>query len=79
MIKWEIKLFDYDNLPQEINRDFLSNNGCGKEYANYLVLYLNGKVYSYESDAIEPEDKTFTRDLNFIQTWINIIIDDLQK
>lgn len=76
---WEIKSFDYDTLPAEIEKDFLSNNGCGKEYANYLVLYRNGEVFSYESDAIEPEDKTFTRDLNFIQTWINIIINDLQK
>lgn len=73
---WEIKLFDYDTLPAEIEKDFLSNNGCGKEYANYLVLYRNGEVFSYESDAIEPEDKTFTRDLNFIQTWINIIINN---
>ena len=76
---WEIKSFDYDTLPAEIEKDFLSNNGCGKEYANYLVLYRNGEVFSYESDAIEPEDKTFSRDLIFIQTWINIIIDDLQK
>lgn len=79
MPKWKIKQFRYDNLPAEINKELLSQNGCGAEYASYLVLYCDGKIYDYESDAIEPEDKSFNRDLDFIERWINIIIESQEK
>ena len=78
MSKWEIKLFDYDSLPKEIDKEFLSNNGGGKEWADYLVLYLDGEVYDYCSDAMEPEDKCFSRDLSFIMDWVNTIIKDYE-
>lgn len=44
----------------------VSNNGSGKEWANYLVVYNNGKVFDWNSDAMQPEDATFTRDLSWI-------------
>ena len=73
MSRWEIKLFDYDSLPKEIDKESLSNNG---ECADYLVLYLDGEVYDYRSDAMEPEDTCFIRDLSFIMDWVNRIIED---
>lgn len=74
MPKWEIKEYSYDDLPPEIDKEFLPENGGGPEYANYLVLYKNGKVYDYATDAMEPEDAVFFRDLKFIKQWIETII-----
>lgn len=66
--KLEIKIVSYDELPEEIDRDWgLSNNGCGKEYADYLLLYYNGKLLRCESDAMEREDACFYRNLSWIK------------
>lgn len=78
MKSWDIKRFSYEDLPAEINKDMLSSNGCGKEEATYLVLYLNGVIYDFVSDAMEPEDKTFNRDLDFIKDWIETIIKEMK-
>lgn len=68
MIK--VKLVSYDMLPDEIEKDYLPNNGGGKEYANYILIYHNDDLISYESDAMEPEDAVFYRDLYWIQEAI---------
>jgi len=59
------RLLFWEDLTEE---EMLSvpDNGCGKEYANYLeVDFGNGDTELY-SDAMESEDATFTRDLDWI-------------
>lgn len=38
------------------------NNGCGKECANYIKMTDGSDTVMILSDAVEPEDATFTRD-----------------
>lgn len=66
----EIKIVSYDELPPEIEKCGLSNNGTGKGYSAYLLWYYNGKLQNYESDAMEPEDCSFSRDLSWIREWM---------
>ena len=61
------KLVSYDDLPEEVAKDKLPNNGSGKEYASYLIIRdADEKIVSVRSDAMEPEDCSFCRDLNWI-------------
>lgn len=48
----------------------LPNNGGGKEYASYLLIEdeAGRRVYS---DAMEPEDCRFYRDLEWIKTELD--------
>lgn len=69
---YEVVLCGYDDLPNEINKELLPNNGCGKEYATYILIKNNNEILGCYSDAIEPEDKTYYRDLN----WI---VDELER
>lgn len=66
----EIKTVSYEELPEEVDKDWVPNNGSGKEYAQYLLFYENGIFYRYESDAMEPEDVTFSRNLSWIKDAI---------
>lgn len=67
----KVKIVSHDELPDEIDEeDGLSNNGCGKEFASYMLFYYDGKLLHYESDAMEPEDATFDRDLDWIPSAI---------
>ena len=59
-----VKLLQYEDLTKEEQED-QPENGSGKEYASYIVVEENGKKRIY-SDAMEPEDTTFGRDLNWI-------------
>ncbi len=70
-MKTVIRQVSYDELTQEEKESGLSNNGSGKEYASYIIIEdVDGKrIYS---DAMEPEDSRFFRDLD----WI---IDELNK
>jgi len=63
MLKIEALEFD-DLLEKEKNN--VSDNGFGKEYAVYIKISHNGNVICLESDAMEREDATFSRDLNWI-------------
>lgn len=56
----------YDDLTPE-QRDKVPDNGYGKEEANYLKIVHNYKTVGIYSDAMEPEDTRFTRDLIWIQ------------
>ena len=65
--QYTVEQYSYDELPEQIKTDYLSNNGCGKEYASYLIVKHNGVILRYESDAMEPEDAKFYRDLSWIK------------
>lgn len=55
----------YPNVEEEY---VLSDNGSGKEYANYLVITAKGgRLCGVFSDAMEAEDARFTRDLSWIK------------
>ncbi len=60
-----ITIVSYENLPNWVNRAFLSSNGAGKENANYILIE-DGDYKECYSDAMEPEDCRFTRDLSWI-------------
>jgi len=71
MEKFIIEIQRFENLTKE-EQEQAANNGCGKEYASYLRVVHNGRLILLESDAMEPEDARFHRDL----LWIK---DALQK
>ena len=50
----------------EDEKNNVPNNGVGKEYADYIRVTHGGKTILLESDAMEPEDATFSRDLSWI-------------
>ena len=56
---------EYNELS-DVEKKYASNNGCGKEYATYVKVVYNGDTIFIESDAMEPEDATFSRDLSWI-------------
>lgn len=63
---YKVEVVSYDELTEEDKGFGLSNNGHGKEFASYLRIIHNGKVINLESDAMEPEDVCFGRDLSWI-------------
>ena len=61
-----VEIISYDDLPDDLKGE-MPNNGAGKEYASYLVIKNRaGEVLHIESDAMEPEDANFRRDLAWI-------------
>lgn len=68
----QVRMIDYDDLP-EGEKEYQSDNGCGKEYARYLVFEIGGKTV-YRSDAMEPEDARFYRNLSWIQHDLDALI-----
>jgi hypothetical protein len=63
--KFKVEVHSFDRLTTA-EAEAASDNGCGKEYATYIRVTHNGETLFLESDACEPEDKTFGRDLNWI-------------
>lgn len=61
----KVTICDYDELPAWVVREGLSNNGVGREYATYLLIE-DGDYRACYSDAMEPEDAQFTRDLRWV-------------
>lgn len=61
----EVKLQHYSDLSDK-EKENVSDNGSGKEYADYIRILHNGETILLESDAMEPEDTMFCRDLNWI-------------
>ena len=61
----KVTIVEYEDLPEDV-RYSQPDNGCGKEDANYLKIEIPGVSVYYQSDAMEPEDATFTRDLSWI-------------
>lgn len=61
----KIEQLCFNDLSEEEKED-VPNNGNGKEYASYIKVTHNNKVICLESDAMEPEDAVFYRDLSWI-------------
>ena len=60
-------VYGLHQLPEWVDRSDLPNNGAGKDYASYLLIE-DGDYRACYSDAMEPEDTTFGRDLKWIKT-----------
>jgi hypothetical protein len=74
-----IEHLSYSKLSEELKEKAESESdcGCGREYASYLVLYdAQGQFVQMYSDAMEPEDATFYRDLDWIE---DAILDAYQR
>ena len=65
MAEFKVQLQEFSQLS-DAEKMGAPNNGNGKEWANYVRVTHNGKTLYLESDAIEPEDKSFYRDLNWV-------------
>lgn len=64
MLKLEIITYeDYDDLSEH-EKERVSNNGAGKEYADYVRIKYNGETIFLMNDAMEPEDRTLGRDFS---------------
>lgn len=63
---YEIFNCGYKDIP-ELWKSNVSDNGHGKEYADYLVVKHNGVTIAVYSDAMEPEDVYFSRDMKWIK------------
>uniref|UniRef100_A0A6M3J9I6 Uncharacterized protein n=1 Tax=viral metagenome TaxID=1070528 RepID=A0A6M3J9I6_9ZZZZ len=61
----EVTNQQFEDLTEKEQKE-ASNNGNGKEYANYLRVTYGGKTILLESDAMEREDAIFFRDLSWI-------------
>lgn len=66
---FDVTTEEFDDLSDE-EKESVSDNGCGKEWATYIRVRHDGKTILLESDAIEPEDKNFHRDLSWISVWL---------
>jgi len=67
----KIEQLDYDELSDD-EKDAAPNNGNGKDLANYIrITFDGGKVFT-QSDAMEPEDARFTRDLSWIVEMLKL-------
>ena len=66
----EITRPSFSELTEQ-ERNNASHNGSGPEYAGYIRVTYNGETILLESDAMEREDATFSRDLS----WITGIIE----
>ena len=65
----EIKSVCFEDLTEDEQSE-QPDNGGGKDYAGYLRVTHGGKTLAIYSDAMEPEDCTFGRDLNWIESAI---------
>ena len=64
-----VSIESFEDLSQD-EQEIASDGGYGKECAYYIRVRHDGKTILLESDAIEPEDKTFCRDLSWIAKWL---------
>lgn len=66
MKEFRVEVVGYDELPKEIEKMGLPNNGGGREYATYILIWHGNELVEWHSDAMEPEDASFWRDLDWI-------------
>ena len=69
MPEFQVTIESFDDLSDE-EKEVASDNGIGKESASYIRIRHHDKTLLLESDAIEPEDKTFYRDLAWVGQWL---------
>lgn len=62
IVDWE----EFQKIVPDAESKFAPNNGAGKEWSSYLVIYHEGKIFEWHSDAMEHEDASFSRDLSWI-------------
>lgn len=60
-----VKVETFKDLSDE-EKASVPENGSGSEYAGYLRVEHNGETILLESDAMEPEDAIFYRDLSWV-------------
>ena len=60
-----IEIINYESLTEEEKKD-APNNGAGEELANYMRVTWPDRTTECHSDAMEPEDALFLRDLSWI-------------
>lgn len=64
---YDVIVCNYDKFTEKEQQEWChSDNGCGKEFATYIVEKVNGKIINVNSDAMEPEDASFSRNLSWI-------------
>lgn len=66
---FNVTLEGFEDLSDE-EKEYMSDEGYGKDCANYIRIKHNGKTILLESDAIELKNKTFHRDLSWITKWL---------
>ncbi len=80
---FQVKIEGYEDLsPTE--QEGAADNGSGKEYASYIRISINNGTRFLESDAMEPEDARFYRDLSWIKEAVELayrtgVVDGEQK
>jgi hypothetical protein len=62
IVDWE----EFQKIVPDAESEFAPDNGSGKEWASYLVIRHEGKIFEWHSDAMEREDTSFNRDLSWI-------------
>ena len=60
----------YEDLSEEEQREVPNNGYGGKEYATYVRIKDGEHTIELLSDAMEPEDATFNRDLSDVPAVI---------
>jgi hypothetical protein len=65
----KVKRVYFEDLTEE-EQMVQPNNGAGKEYANYIKITDGSETVMILSDAVEPEDATFSRDFIDVTTAI---------
>lgn len=65
----KVTSLEFEDLTDEEKQN-APNNGSGKEYAGYLRVTYKGETLLLASDAMEPEDARFYRDLSWIEVMI---------
>jgi len=61
----EVLVQSFKDLSEE-EKERQPDNGMGKEYSSYLRILHDGKIFRLKSSAMEPEDVSFWRDLDWI-------------
>ena len=61
-----VKICGYNKIPAN-RQEEQPSNGCGKEQATYLVIEWDDGAIQIQSDAMEPEDCRFYRNLSWVK------------
>jgi len=64
----------FHQLPEDAKED-MPSNGCDKEDAGYIHIAWDDGTHEYHSDAMEPEDAKFSRDLAWVVTLLKKVAD----
>ena len=65
---YKVEIRRYKDFTTEEKREWImpTTNGAGHEDCSYIVEINKGEIIAVNSDAMEPEDASFTRDLRWI-------------